>query len=153
VEWTPEINDDLIAFFSIEPYREVETITTGKNDYKKIEIKLIPNKVPFFGAFERKHDLTPSTLSRWAGNKDVEIKMPGFLGAYTRAKELQKEFLVNNGLAGLYPPASFVFTAKNITDMRDPTPGDSKTNPVHHIIRNRYTPEQAARILKNHASD
>jgi hypothetical protein len=41
------------------------------------------------------------------------------LGAYNKAKEYQKFFLIENALAGLYNPTAFIFTAKNITDMRD----------------------------------
>jgi hypothetical protein len=58
------------------------------------------------------------TLVEWA-KPDNETKYPGFSAAYNQAKDLEKEFLVDSGLAGLYPPASFIFTAKNITDMRD----------------------------------
>ena len=36
-----------------------------------------------------------------------------------KARELQKEFLIHNSLQGLYNSTAFIFTAKNITDMRD----------------------------------
>jgi len=104
---------ELIEFFSIEPYREVETITTGKNDYCKTEIKRLPNILPFFSAFARKIGVHRDTLDAWK-NKHKE-----FSDSYKEAKDLQKEFLIQNGLGGLYNATSFIFTAKNITNMRD----------------------------------
>ena len=42
-----------------------------------------------------------------------------FSVAYSISKELQKEFLITNGLLGLYDSSFAKFTAKNITDMGD----------------------------------
>ena len=39
--------------------------------------------------------------------------------SYKEAKEVQKEFLMANGLVGASPPAAYIFTAKNVTDMKD----------------------------------
>jgi hypothetical protein len=44
---------------------------------------------------------------------------PSFPTPINVAKGLQREFLVDNGLKGLYPPASFIFVAKNVTTMHD----------------------------------
>ena len=42
-----------------------------------------------------------------------------FCKAYKEAKELQKEFLIHNGLVGAANAPVTIFTAKNVTDMRD----------------------------------
>ena len=42
-----------------------------------------------------------------------------FRNAVHRAEELRKDFLIQNGLLGLYPPQAYKFTAINLTDMRD----------------------------------
>lgn len=39
--------------------------------------------------------------------------------ALKRAKQIQKEILIQGGLEGRFNPTAFIFTAKNITDMRD----------------------------------
>ena len=42
-----------------------------------------------------------------------------FLEFSDKAKDLQKEVLIQNGMAGLYDKTFAIFTAKNVTDMRD----------------------------------
>jgi len=103
-EYTPDMCEKLIQFFTREPS---ELISAG------LTAKLVPNKLPTFARFAFENKTTAATLLNWC--KDY----PEFFEAYNTCKELQKEFLTNNGLAGLYPPAAFIFVAKNITDMRD----------------------------------
>ncbi len=116
-KWTPEVNEELVEFFSVEPYREIERMSKNGNTY----IETFPNKLPFISAFERSKGFCIGLLAIWASDPDVETKYPGFLRAYKYAKALQKEFLVQNGLAGLSPAPSWIFTAKNLTDWRDKT--------------------------------
>jgi len=52
-------------------------------------------------------------LHEWKG------KYPEFSESYKKAQLLQKDFLIQNGLCGLYNAAAFCFVAKNCTDMRD----------------------------------
>lgn len=42
-----------------------------------------------------------------------------FSEAYKVCKQMQKHFIIQMGLNGLYPAAAFCFVAKNCTDMRD----------------------------------
>jgi hypothetical protein len=118
-KYKKEYCEEIIAFFGVDKTRkEVKAVITGKNEYEKTEYETVPNDLPTFAKFARKIGVNGDTLVKWAKkNKD-------FTAAYNMAKELQKEFLVDNGLAGLYPPASFIFTAKNVTDMRDKTETD-----------------------------
>ena len=110
---------EIIAFFSVEKSRrEVKYVVTGKNEYEKTEYEDVPNELPTFAKFARKIGVNGDTIVKWA-KKNKE-----FNAAYNAAKDLQKEFLVDNGLKGLYPPASYIFTAKNVTDMRDKTETD-----------------------------
>ncbi len=68
---------------------------------------------PFLFEFAHEIGVSDRTLERWAK------KHKEFCRAYKEAKELQKNFLIINGLLGLYKPAFAIFTAKNITDMRN----------------------------------
>lgn len=115
-KYDPKYCEEIIAFFSI-PLKErvIKAVITGKNEYEKTEYEDRPNPLPTFAKYARKINTTVKTLLNWCE------KHKEFLQAYNSCKDLQKEFLVDNGLAGLYPPASFIFTAKNITDMKDKT--------------------------------
>lgn len=113
-KYKPEYCDEIIAFFSgPRTEQRVKSITTGKNDYEKTEYETVPCEVPFFSAFARKIGVSEDALLDWCS------KHKEFGGAYNTAKKLQQEFLAYNGLAGNYPPASFIFVAKNLTPWRD----------------------------------
>jgi hypothetical protein len=113
-KYKPRYCEALIKFFAARKSKRVlKAHITGKNDYEKDEYETVPNELPTFAKFARKIGVNGDTIVEWAK------KYKEFSAAYNVAKELQKEFLVDNGLAGLYPPASFIFTAKNVTDMRD----------------------------------
>ena len=80
-------------------------------------------KLPTLFGFAQSIGVFDNTLENWSKAKKSKnsnvLKYPEFLCAYNAAKQKQKEFLTTNALAGLSPPASFIFVAKNITDMRD----------------------------------
>lgn len=161
-----EFIDQLIAFFDIEPYREQVSEYTkeyfvGKNGekqkVKKISEKFrtIPNRMPTLFRFARKIGVTWVTMLDWCkkgeeiDEKTQQHKHPmffEFLKAYKEAKEMQKEFLISIGLAGAAPPSSFIFVAKNVTDMRDKTETDltSGNKPIAGVVLmpRKRTPEE-----------
>jgi hypothetical protein len=118
-KYKPEYCAEIIKFFDIEPSRKEVTADikgygkAGNQNFEKQEYKLVANRLPTFERFARQIAVNGDTIVEWSK------VYPEFSAAYNTAKELQKEFLIDNGLAGLYPPASFIFTAKNITNMRD----------------------------------
>lgn len=148
-KFKPEYIQEIIEFFSIEPYRKElikfakEYYTNGKVKKESSEHKLVPNKLPTLFSFARKIGVDYSTVYRWAEKGedepeteealleqgiaqeqiqeilDKQSNLLRFRKAFNEAKQLQKEFLISIGLAGAAPPAAFIFTAKNITDMRD----------------------------------
>lgn len=132
----PEYAELLIKFFDIEPYRKLltekstEYFANGeiKKEAEKYTFK--PNKLPTLLGFSKKIGVVYSTVWRWAEKgEDLDEKgewkegiAPDFVrfcNAYKEAKEVQKEFLISLGLAGVTPPAAFIFVAKNVTNMRD----------------------------------
>lgn len=142
-KFKPEYADAIVAYFDIEAYRtEIAEETTeyfkdGEIRKESRKMRLTPNKLPTLLGFARKIGVDYLTVYRWAQKGELiaadvdgmEEKDPEraeldeafvrFCNAYNVAKELQKEFLIAVGLAGAAPPASFIFTAKNVTDMRD----------------------------------
>jgi hypothetical protein len=120
-KYKPEYCQKLVKFFSKRLYKRVLIKKGVKEKGTKDEYKIIPNDLPFFSEFEIKNGLGIGRLSKWfkAKNKDGEYKYPEFRQAYKKAKELQKIFLINNALMGNYNPTFAIFTAKNITDMKN----------------------------------
>ncbi len=113
-KYKKEYCDRIIEFFSRPPYEEIEVKHHNKDGKViKKEIKRKPNDLPFLFEFAHEIGVSDRTLERWAK------KHKEFCRAYKEAKELQKNFLIINGLLGLYKPAFAIFTAKNITDMRN----------------------------------
>lgn len=140
--------NDLVEFFDIEPYKQIvteETTESFKDGGVKKESKkyrMMPNKMPTLYRFSKKIKVDYSTVYRWAEKGDEEglqnaidvaiqkgetekedvilmQQLQRFCKAYKEAKELQKEFLINVGMAGAAPAPFAIFTAKNVTDMRD----------------------------------
>ena len=71
-------------------------------------------KLPFLSLFARQYaGVCEDTAIEW-----TKVH-PEFSEAYKKAKDMQKEFLIEQGLEGNYNTAFAIFTAKNITDMRD----------------------------------
>lgn len=72
------------------------------------------NKSPIFiENWCRKHNLSDQTLRNYLEANEE------FLATYNKCKQIQKEILIQGGLKGYFNPTAFIFTAKNITDMRD----------------------------------
>jgi hypothetical protein len=117
----------IIEFFDIEPDREVVVKRITKRDGEVIEeLGTRANRVPFFSKFADSIHVSDESIVKWAA------KFPDFRTAYKKAKELQKQFLIENGLNGNYNAAAFCFTAKNITDMRDQAAVVQPTGDTHY---------------------
>lgn len=129
-DYKPEYCESLVAFFDVEPYDKVimeeqERENTQKGTKSKtVKYKMIANKLPTFVQFARSIGVTTKTVWLWANERvsedlDAPLKYPEFCKAYAEAKELQKDFLIQNGLQGTSPSTAFIFVAKNLTDMVD----------------------------------
>lgn len=80
------------------------------------------NKSPIFiEAWARRNNIPYRTLLAYAEANEE------FLQTYKECKQIQKELLIQGGLKGYFNPTAFIFTAKNITDMRDKVETDITT--------------------------
>lgn len=113
VEYDPAFCDKLVEFFSGEP---MNITVTDKGIIKSA------NKLPTFENFAASISVSTKTLYNWSE------QFPEFLQAFARARELQKNWLIENGLNGTYNPQFTIFVAKNITDMRDKQELDHQIN-------------------------
>jgi hypothetical protein len=113
-KYRPEYCQKLIEFFSTPLFTEKERTYTTKNGTVKTETYQVPNRLPMFEVFAHEvANVSRVTLWRWTD------AYPEFAEAWERAQELQKNFLIQNGISGLYNPVFTQFVAKNITDMKD----------------------------------
>lgn len=105
--------EEIVEFFSVPPYEDKVTESYNKMGREIKTYHRGANDIPFLSGFARKIGVCHDTILEWAE------KHEGFSVALKKAKELQEEFLITNGLLGLYNSTFAIFTAKNITDMRD----------------------------------
>lgn len=120
-KFEPKYCQMLIDFFK-KPLFEEETIEHYNKDGEVsfTETRRHANPLPTLEQFATDIGVTDDSVVNWAKEENVD-KYPGFFAAYTYAKELQKDFLVQNGLAGRYNSNFAIFVAKNFTNMRDKT--------------------------------
>lgn len=116
-DYKEEYCDEIIRFFSVEPFKLEEFVDTYGN--KKVFVK--PEKFPTFERFATNIGVSAITLKRWAEDKDEagELKHPEFCQAYTRARDLQAANMIEGGMGGSYSGPFTVLAAKNIIAWRD----------------------------------
>jgi len=124
--YKPEFCEKLIEFFDIEPYCEIpiehyEYVKANNETVQRVkwvDFKRVPNKLPTLRNFAKSINIPISTVYDWLNPKHDSFQAD-FSDAFTHAREIRKDFLIQNGLQGFYPPLSFKFVAVNLTDMAD----------------------------------
>ncbi len=113
-EYKEQYCKDIIDFFFVEDYTEIVEKRTKSSDGKEtIHETALGKKLPTITGFAIKIGVTRQTVLNWASeNKD-------FFNALSRAKEMQEEMLVQNGLRGYYNSGFAKFVAINCTSMED----------------------------------
>lgn len=120
-DYRPEYCEKLLEWFNGQRHERVikrERIIPQKNGAPAIEREYegVITRFPTFEGFADSVGVCTATLHLW------RKAHPDFLEAYKRARERQKDWLVEIGLRGVVPVAAYIFTAKNVTDMRDTPP-------------------------------
>jgi len=104
--------EEIIRFFDV-PQTKIQKVTqitaSGVTEFNKE----VPENLPTIIGFARKIGVLSETLKEWA-DKHEEFSV-----SYRKALELEKEFLIQNGLKGFYQPNIFQFIASNLTDMKN----------------------------------
>lgn len=117
--YDPKYCQEIIEHFSKPASSEyiykktVEYYKDGTEKRRSFEKKPLPNKLPTFYGFSAKIGVNQDTLHEW------KKKHKEFSEAFASCKELQKEFIIENGLTGASPSTFAIFVAKNVTDMKD----------------------------------
>lgn len=113
-DYKSEYCEQIVEFFDVPPFKTVELITTDKRTGRKYANQEFQGSaLPTMERFAANIGVDDDTLVEWGK------KHPEFAAAVLRAKRLQKDILVTNGLLGLYNGGFAQFVARNFTDMRD----------------------------------
>lgn len=108
----------LIEHFDIEPWEEREIPHYKDGELAWTDIKRLPARMPTLRGFAKTISVGISTIYDWL-NKEHTSFQGKFSDAFICAREIRKDWLIDVGLSGGAPPASFKFVAVNVTDMRD----------------------------------
>lgn len=149
----------MLEYFGIEPYRQVIKtvsekieVSEGVFQTKIIEIPQVcsagkpvleASDFPTFAGFACKIGVNRDTLAEWAKN------FAEFSGAYKKAKDFQENWLVVNSLRGLLPPASAIFTQKNILGWRDKQPDEVDVVINNHALSDEQLDNRIEALMKS----
>jgi hypothetical protein len=112
-KYKPAYCQQLIDYFDIEPFKDIEIPHYKNGEISWIDKKRLPARLPTLRKFAKSIEISYVTVYAWIKQHKE------FSNAFTHAQLIRKEFLIDNGLQGLYPPLTFKFVAVNLTDMRD----------------------------------
>lgn len=111
---------ELVEYFermAVAETREALPIVTDqegeKTSFRKTEVRRICAELPTIEGFAVLVKIPSTTIKSWTKQH------PEFAEAFQRAKDIQRQLLVDRGLTRQYDPQAFAFVAKNITDMHD----------------------------------
>lgn len=117
-KYKPEFCDKIIEFFDIEPWEEREIPHFKNGEQTWTDIKVLPVRMPTLRGFAKSVEVSIRVIYNWL-NSESDVFQQEFMHAFTLAKEIRRDWLIDVGLSGSAPPASFKFVAVNVTDMRD----------------------------------
>ena len=114
-QYDPKFAVEMVSFFlSREKSRDIEeTFVWKRTGEVDTRVKTVANPPPMFSEFGRTIGVSEKTLLSWAKNH------PEFGEAYEVCQDIIQEFMITNGLSGDYSSQFGIFTAKNITKMKD----------------------------------
>lgn len=143
-KYKPEYCEEIIKFFSAPTVSVVlEDVVTKSGEVVTVE-RSVANKLPTFERFCANLSVTTDTLFYWA-NENREFSV-----AYKKAKELQKDFWIENSMAGRYNAAFTIFAGKNMFGWRDKV--EVEGNITHTMqLSTMYEQAKALNTAKNEA--
>lgn len=147
-KYKPEYCDEIIEFFNQPPYEDFEIPHYDKHGAVKWnDIKRMPRKLPTLVEFANHIKVGVSTVYDWIDNKHSSYQKK-FSDTFIRAKKIQENFLIQNGLQGLYNPLFAKFVAINLTDMRDKTEVEHSGEVTESIVElSKMSPKQLKQYL------
>jgi len=112
-KYKPQYCQAIVDFFSVEPYQTMN-INITKADGSQVDKTVEEaSPLPTFMKFCDLIGIAKHTMLKWV--KDYEE----FMHAYNKAKQLQQDFIMQNGLRGNYNSIFSIFTLKNVSRWQD----------------------------------
>lgn len=112
--YKPEYCAEIVDYFKKEPFVTMYKKEYHKDGTLKSEIPILTaNEFPTFQGFADKIGVHVDTLREWAG------KHKEFSDAYARAKQLQEQIWLINGMQNLYNSQFAQFFGKNCLGYKD----------------------------------
>lgn len=127
-KYKPEYCKAIIDYFSIEHTEEVETSHTNTKGEVWKSDELRANPFPTIEGFAAKMGITAETLVNWSK------KHKQFFTAYIRAKELQKDFLLDNALSKRFDGNFGKFVAINCCGMKEQSDINLKSDSLDALV-------------------
>lgn len=111
--YKPEYCDEIVAYFDVEPTREVQKTVFKKDGSIDVVETQEPVPLPTLAGFACKIKVCKDTLNEWSKVH------PEFSAAIKKCKVHQERILLANGLDGGYNTAVAIFALKNLADWKD----------------------------------
>ena len=118
-KWKPEYNQKIIDFFD-RPFTKTINKMDNKGNVFEIEVA---NDFPTFEGFCHSIDIHKDTLYEWIKRENAD-KYPEFSDSYKKAKQLQEQFWVANGMNSNHNATFAIFWGKNNLGYKDKTEVD-----------------------------
>lgn len=120
-KYTEEMPKKLLEFFDRPLFEIIKTKQLIKGRLVEVDER-VPARLPTLERFAFEAGVHYDTLNEWSKVH------PEFSEAYSTAKRLQKDMLMQNGLNGSYNAGYATYLSKCITDLREaPTQTEEKT--------------------------
>ena len=112
-EYCPHYCKSIIDYFQVDHTKIINETYTNKQGQSYSKPKEIANSLPLLEGFAVLIGVDVSTIRAWSK------KYADFKRCYARARSIQYDMLVNNGLRGLYNANFCALAVKNLTDWTD----------------------------------
>lgn len=122
-KYDPKYCKMIVDYFDVALYTERQSMTSTneKTGAEKEYTRTRPTDFPTIEWFASSIDIDDNTLENWTKEHEE------FLGAYRKARQLQKKILIQNGLNWLYKEWFAKFVAINcFPEMKDRSEVDTK---------------------------
>lgn len=149
-KYRPKFAQEILDFYSIEPYREVEVTHTNKKGETWSHFEERANDLPHLINFAKKIGVSYDSINEW------EKKYPEFHQSLKQCKLMNEHMLMTNAMKALYNPSFAIFTAKNKFGWRDEQylKGEGFNQVFNIIVSKDYKPRNpnnrlAGELTKN----
>jgi DNA-packaging protein gp3 len=150
VSYRPEYAQQIITFFSGEPFEHVEVQSISGTT----KMQMVAKDPPTLAGFASRLGITLETLNSWATavKLDGAPRFPEFFDAYARARQLQESLLVRGAALGVYSDRFIPFVLKNWHGWQDQPERAMQADPVSidelESLFTRHEAEAEASMLR-----